>query len=229
MYACPQCARSFENTRFADGRETCPVCGAEVRQNDDRPWVDVARVTNLAEAGFLTDELVGLGIDAQIHQLNDFSALTDCWASLYLIRVPAGAARDAAARIRQHLADVDDIDAEGDAEPTGFGFTTGEHAIDPLLWRPVALVILAGVSSFVLGQRFSEQQAMKADRRPPRDSLSSAVQEIDRPFVAESAGGQPGHRLQFDERRQSWILDTDRDGDGRYDSRQAFHATGASW
>lgn len=226
MYACPQCARSFENTRFAYGDESCPGCGTEVRQNDDPAWIDVARVTNLAEAGFLTDELVGIGIDAQIHQLNDFSALTDRWESQYLLRVPAGAARDAAVRIRQHMADME---AEGDAEPAGLRFATAEHAIDPLLWRPVALVILAGVASFVLGQRFSEMQAMKADRRPPRDSLSAAFQAIDRPFVAESAGGQAGHRLQFNEKRQSWILDTDRDGDGRYDSRQAFTATGASW
>ena len=32
---------------------------------NDRQWTDVARVTNLAEAGFLTDELVGHGIDAE--------------------------------------------------------------------------------------------------------------------------------------------------------------------
>jgi hypothetical protein len=226
MYACPQCARSFENTRFADGRQSCPGCGAAVRQNDDRSWIDVARVTNLAEAGFLTDELVGLGIDAQIHQLQEFSALSDRWASLYLIRVPAAAARDAAARIRQHMAD---LDAESDAEPSEFHFTAGEHTIDPLVWRPIALVILAGVSSFVLGQRFSERQDEKADRRPPRNALSTAMEAIDRPFVTEPAGGQAGHRLQFDQRRQSWILDTDRDGDGRYDSRQAFQASGANW
>jgi hypothetical protein len=122
-----------------------------------------------------------------------------------------------------------DIDAEGDDEPAGFRYTTAEHAIDPLLWRPVALVILAGVSSFVLGQRFSEQRDEKADQRPPRSELTIAMQAIDRPFVTEPAGARSVHRLQFDGRRQSWILETDRDGDGRYDSRQAFHATGASW
>ncbi len=226
MYECPKCARSFENTRFVDGGETCPSCGSDVRQPDDPQWIDVARVANLAEAGFLTDELVGIGVDAQIHQLNEFSALTDRWDASYLIRVPASAARDAAARIREYLAEDA---AEGDAMSSGFRFTAGDQPIDPLLWRPVALVILAGVSSFVLGQRFSEQHDVKAERRPLGNSLSSIVEAIDRPFVTESAGGQPGHRLQFDRRRQSWILDTDRDGDGRYDSRQAFHATGASW
>jgi hypothetical protein len=193
----------------------------------DPAWIDVARVTNLAEAGFLTDELVGHGVDAQIHQMQEFSALTDCWASSYLIRVPAAAARDAAARIRQYL--VDDGDDGNAADSIAVGFRLiGDHTFDPSLWRPFVLVVLAGVSSFVLGQRLSDRQDQKAPRRPPRDSLSSVMESIDRPFVIESAAGQAGHRLQFDRRRQTWILDTDRDGDGSYDSRQAFHASGAS-
>ena len=36
--------------------------------------VNVARVANLAEAGFICDELIGLGMEAQIHQLEDFDA-----------------------------------------------------------------------------------------------------------------------------------------------------------
>ena len=197
-----------------------------MRTNADPGWIDLARVTNLAEAGFLTDELVGHGIDAQIHQMHEFSALTDAWATSYLIRVPSGSARDAADQIRQHLADDG---ADGESEPAGYHVSSGYQAVDPLLWRPIALVILAGVSSFVLGQRFSDRQDLKADRRPPRNSLSSTMAAIDRPFVIEPAAGKAGHRLHFDRHRQAWILDTDRDGDGRYDSRQAFHASGASW
>jgi hypothetical protein len=55
------------------------------------------------------------------------------------------------------------------------------------------------------------------------------MDSVDRPFVTESAEGKPRHRLSFDRRRDTWQLDTDRDGDGRYDNRQAFHASGASW
>lgn len=192
----------------------------------EQPWIDVARVTNLAEAGFLTDELLGNGIDAQIHQLQEFSALTDRWSSLYLIRVPVPAAQNATAHIRQHLAD-DLADIEN--EPNDFCESSVHQQLDPLLWRPVALVILAGVSSFVLGQRLSDRQDRQVERRPPRNSLASAMESIDRPFVIEAAPGQAGHRLQFDRRRQSWILDTDRDGDGRYDSTHWFQASGATW
>jgi hypothetical protein len=226
MYACPNCAATITDTRLATEGETCPRCGAASPQEDEPRWINVARVTNLAEAGYLTDELVGLGIDAQIHQMNEFSAITDRWDAQYLIRVPADAAGDAATRIREHLTDEA---ADYDQRPSAFRLMGGDQPMDPLLWRPVALVILAGVSSFVLGQRFSDMQEAKADRRPSRNSFAMAIEAIDRPFVTKSSGHEPQHRLQFDRRRQSWVLDTDGDGDGQYDSRQMYHESGASW
>jgi ribosomal protein L37AE/L43A len=55
MYDCPECASSIDPTRLTTGRGTCPDCGAPLRKDAQRPWTDVARVNNLAEAGFLTD------------------------------------------------------------------------------------------------------------------------------------------------------------------------------
>jgi hypothetical protein len=207
------------------GRETCPDCGGRLALEEDRPWIDVARVTNLAEAGFLTDELVGIGIDAQIYQLQEFSAVSHRWASLYLIRVPSHAARDAATQIRQHLADDA---AEQNGESAEFTFAAYNQPADAIFWRPVALVILAGVSSFVLGQQLSHQDDFKLERRPPRNSLATAIEQIGGPLVTEPAAGRPRHRLSFDRHRETWLLDTDRDGDGRFDRRQAFHAAGAN-
>jgi len=178
---------------------------------------------NLAEAGFLTDELVGLGFDARIHQLEEFSALNDRWAAVYLIRVPSDSAHQAAARIREYLADEV---AEPDAGAMGFRFSADSEPIDPLFWRPVALVVLAGVASFVLGQRFSEQNA---DRRPPRGSLETAIGAIGRPLVTEPRAGQPRYRLSLDRQREAWYLDTDRDGDGRYEISQQLQASGVVW
>jgi hypothetical protein len=225
MHACPKCRRTIDETRFSSG-DSCPSCGTTIEQNEKRPWTNVARLANLAEAGFLTDELIGLGIDAQVHQVNDFSALTDRWESLYVIRVPSEGTERAADRIRQHIADEAGQD---DGAPIGLRRMAPDQALEPLLWRPIALVILAGVSSFVLGQKFSEVQGVKADRRPARSSLAIAMESIDRPFVTEPIGGEPRHRIRYDRRRFAWMLETDRDGDGRYDSRQAFRANGASW
>jgi hypothetical protein len=225
MHVCPQCGRSVDPSLFSAGRDTCVQCGSNLRSQDERAWIDVARVSNLAEAGFLADELIGLDIDAQVHQQQNFSALDDRWTTHYLIRVPAAEAQSAAAQIRQYLAE----DSEREVEYRPHRYASQCESLDPILWRPVALVILAGVSSFVLGQRFSEQNDVKADRRGSRNSLSTVLESIDRPFVTAPARGKPAHRLSFDRHRQKWLLETDRDADGRFDSRQAFHASGAAW
>jgi hypothetical protein len=223
MFACPQCANTIDITYSQARYPTCPHCGADVERTANNSWIDVARVTNLAEAGFLTDELNGLGIDAQIYQLEEFSALTDRWSTVYLIRVPSHEAHQAAAQIRQHLADEA---AETESGAMGFRFSADVATMDPLFWRPVALVVLAGVASFLLGQRFSDQHV---DRRPQRGTLSTALGAIGRPMSTEPVPGQPCHRLSLDRRKEIWYLDTDRDGDGLFESRQRFQATGAAW
>jgi hypothetical protein len=119
---------------------------------------------------------------------------------------------------------VDEVE-EVDAAAIGFRFSAQSEAIDPLFWRPVALVVLAGVASFILGQRFSEQ---KLERRPARGPLATAVGKIGRPLVTDSAPGEPRYRLSVDRRRELWLLDVDRDGDGIYDRQHHFPAHAAA-
>jgi hypothetical protein len=90
----------------------------------------------------------------------------------------------------------------------------------------VALVVLAGVASFLAGQRFSEQNV---DRRAPRASLSTAIRSIGRPFVTEPTPNQPRYRLSLDRGSNAWSLETDRDGDGMYDTRQTFQTSASAW
>jgi predicted RNA-binding Zn-ribbon protein involved in translation (DUF1610 family) len=219
---CQNCATSFDATRLHAARRTCPNCGEAIEKRDPVPWTNVARIANLAEAGFLTDELVGLGIDARIHQLDDFNALSDRWTSLYLIQVPPENAEEAAAQIQRHR--DDDLRNYGDNQSYPLPFSS--QVMDPLFWRPVALIVLTGIASFVIGQRLSGQNAA---RPSASNSLPSTVNQIGRPFVTEPAPGKARHRLSFDSRQQAWSLDTDRDNDGRFDVRQQFHATGAAW
>jgi len=204
------------------GRATCPHCGTPLERDQPARWINVARVANLAEAGFLVDELAGEGIEARIYQSEDFSALTDRWQVSYLIQSPPSAAPSAAAHIRRHLAEMETY-----TDPaTGGEGESARPAVDPMLWRPVAIVILAGMASFVLGQRFA------ADRdppKPPRNSLSSAISAIGRPLMTEPIAGQPRHRLYYHWRDQAWYLDTDANADGRFEARQRFHAAGTRW
>ena len=219
---CPSCATSYDASRLDGSRRTCPNCGGAIKRQDTVPWTNVARVANLAEAGFLTDELVGLGIEARIHQLDDFNALNDRWTSLYLIQVPSDFAEDAAAQIERHR--DDDLRNQGDDQSQPLPLSS--QIMDPLFWRPVALIVLTGIASFVIGQRLS---GPNAGRPLATDSLQSTANQIGRPFVTEPVAGKPRYRLSFDGRQQAWSLDTDRDNNGRYDTRQQFHASGTAW
>jgi hypothetical protein len=221
-FACPNCATSYDASRPHAARNTCPNCGAVIKPHDTDLWSNIARVANLAEAGFLTDELVGLGIDARIHRLDDFNAVSDRWTSLYLIQVPSENAEEAAAQIQRHR--DDDILNQGDHQTHPFSLSS--QLMDPLFWRPVALIVLTSIASFVVGQRLSAQNG---GRPLASNSLPSTANQIGRPFVTEPVAGKPRYRLSFDSRQQAWLLDTDRDNDGLYDAHQRFHATGAAW
>ena len=176
MNICSQCASPFELIHPDSNHSRCPFCGAKQCRTESAPWVDVARVTSLAEAGFLSDELIGLDIEAQIYQLEEFDASAHRGGTAYLIRVPKSRAQDAAARIREHLAE----DMAGSDGTGGFSFSSATAAIDPAYWRPVALMVLAGVASFTLGQQFPEQ---RAKNRAPEKALPTAVEGIGRPLL----------------------------------------------
>jgi predicted RNA-binding Zn-ribbon protein involved in translation (DUF1610 family) len=219
---CRHCSTSIELAGRSAFRQTCPNCGGTIERQDPISWINVARIANLAEAGFLTDELIGLGIAARIHQLEDFNALNDRWTALYLIQVSVENADAAAAQIQSHHDDDVHNRAQSQSPPS----LLSSRMMDPLFWRPVALIVLTGIASFVIGQRLSVQNGARSSES---NSLPSAANQIGRPFVTEPVAGQPRYRLSFDSPRQAWSLEIDRDNDGRYDGRRQFHATGAAW
>src|SRR3954468_10652703 len=91
---CPHCGTTFDRSPNASSPSTCSDCGPPFKHDVTDSWVNVARVANLAEAGFLNDELIGAGIDARIHQLEEFNAVYDRWSAAYLIQVPEEAAEE---------------------------------------------------------------------------------------------------------------------------------------
>jgi hypothetical protein len=213
MHYCEQCARSVEPVEPNRSSQICPRCGAPLKLVQQDGWINVARLTSLAEAGFLADELMNEDLEARIYAAESFSVLTDRWTPSYLIQVPAESVHEAAAAIRRRLSEEPFIDQEYD-----------DDRPDPVHWRPAALVLVAGAMCFVLGQQFGRQ----LDRHRPAapNSLSAIVGAIGRPMLTEPAPGQPRYRLMYQRREQTWYLDTDADGDGRYESRREFHASG---
>ena len=194
----------------------CPQCGHSPSESQAYEWVDVARVSNLAEAGFLSDELNGVGLESRVHQLDEFSAASDRWSSRYLIRVPEHFAREAASHIEKYL-----FEEENGRRPIldVMRNPLGRNTNEPLSWRPVLLVVIAGIASFALGQRFSEHAP---PRRPRAEPLSTAIAAINKRFTTEPMANQPRHRLSIDQRQKQWTLETDRDNDGVYDETRHF-------
>lgn len=218
MHYCQQCARPVEPVESNRSPQTCPRCGATLQQEQKSGWVNVARLTNLAEAGFLADELVSDGLEARIYSSESFSALTDNWTLSYMIQVPTASAHEAAARIRRWLAD------EQASEQELAGQFGNDDAADPVHWRPVAVVLVAGAMCFVLGHQLAQRTA---ERRPvARDSLAATIDAIGEPLLTEPIPGVPRHRLSYQRGDQTWLLDTDTDGDGRFDTRRRFQSTG---
>ncbi|HEX3599706.1 MAG TPA: hypothetical protein VHU84_06150 [Lacipirellulaceae bacterium] len=199
-----------------------PDCTPTSDEKGHEEWTDVARVANLAEAGFIADELNGRGIRARIHQLNEFRAASDRWSSQYLIRVQSEDASKAAEHVRQYLTE----DGPGN-RPTldAFRFSLRDRTGDPPSWRPIVAFVLFGVAGFVLGQRFAEESA---SLHASPVALPKVVEEIGRPLITEPAANQPRYRLSFDRRRQLWTVDADRDNDGIFESGQQFTAAGAA-
>jgi hypothetical protein len=186
-------------------------------------WLDVARVANLAEAGFIVDELIGLGFQARVHQFDEFSAALDRWSAQYLIQVPIEIAEAVADHIRQYLAE------EPRAPRTTFEMFRESVTAVPRertsTLRPVLIVMLVGVASFILGHQYSEQAAPSPRRST---DLSTEIANLDLPFISESLANQPTYRLSFDQRRHCWTLGEDRDHDGVYESNRQFTAAGAA-
>jgi len=220
MHYCEQCARSVEPVEPNRSSQICPRCGAALKQVEPDGWINVARLTSLAEAGFLTDELVSEGQEARVYAAESFSVLSDRWTPSYLIQVPSDSVHEAAEVIRRRLEEDQFLDQ-------GLADEFDEGRPDPVHWRPVALVLVAGAMCFVLGQQFARQ--MDQPGPLPRNSLPATVDAIGQPLFTEPAPGQPRYRLTYQRRGQIWYLDTDADGDGRYEGRQKFQASRENW
>lgn len=221
MTICPECQRTFDPAVLTTSPIRCPFCDTDLAEN----WQAVARVTNLAEAGFLANDLTSCGIESRIFASESFSAVAGRWSVAYLIQVSSHDAAAARGQICQHLTghgralsdDRDRVLTDGEDQP-----------ISPVFWRPVALMVLAGMASFVVGQQLGGERA-RPDRPPRGSSLPAVVGSVGGTLSTELVAGSPHQRLWFNNRQRSWYLETDSDGDGEFERRDRFHANGAPW
>jgi hypothetical protein len=183
------------------------------------PWVDVARVANLAEAGYIADELTGLGFQTRVQPLKEFSAANDRWSDHYLIRVPEPSALAAAELVREHLSP--------DSPNNRTLLTTIRNSVADenghSAWKPIASIVLVSVTSFILGHQLTEGPAT---RRVPTNALAAALSETGQAFVSKLRPNQAQYQLSFDQPHRLWTLSADRDHDGVFESSRQFTAFG---
>ena len=204
------CSRCGGKLKSSYEREVCPHCGGERPPGDSLSWVLIARLSNLAEAGFFADWLEGDGIPARVHHRHGFSAIEDAWDTTYELHVSAGDAERALAILREALSEESE-EAAMTAEPgpgrRGNTFLRGS----PLIW-----MILAGGIAYVLGR-----SGWVPAQREVQSALWHVVAESP-PLWSEPRAGQPRRCLRYDAPSGVVILDLDVDGDGRWDRQQRF-------
>jgi len=214
MQRCPECHRDFEVHDTAT-HGVCRFCGAEWNaETDTQQWASVARLKNVAEAGFLVNLLAEDDVAAQLCQYDDFSALDGCWNSVFVLRVPRKDAQLASRRISEIMS----VSEEEEVESARLV----EVSAAPIPWRPIALTVLVGSVAFLIGQA-SSKDSQTPPRASAQDALWDTVSQINAPFTTPRTPGKPAHRLWFDATSGKYHLETDADGDGRFELGKEFH------
>lgn len=220
MPTCTDCGRSFDPAIFGQSPVACPHCGRALAADAKGKWQNVARVASLAEAGYLVNLMGASAVTARIFEDRTFGAIAGAWEHAYLIQVPTDQVSAAASMLRQESAAADN--EEGD-EWSNQKRCDEENLV---FWRPVALMALAGVASFVVGQRFA-QQSGDGRERPYAESLVAAMEQAGRPLVTEPRGHGARHRFEYNRHQRAWYVQSDRNGDGHFESIREFRGRDA--
>jgi hypothetical protein len=218
MPTCPRCDAFITSVDSANG--DCPQCHAaehEARDARHGDWRSAAKVTNLAEAGYLVSRLAGEGIEARLFQSESFSAMNGSWSSTYVLQVPATMLEDAGEILRSEAEEFEREQPEYDS----FGEPIDDEPVHLVFWRPVALMAVAGLATLWLGQRVADPRPRVAPHRSAA-ALGAAMEAVGKPFVVTTDAGRVYHRLRYHSGNRTWYLESDTDGDGRLDRHQRF-------
>lgn len=214
MPLCPHC-HSHTPLGASQLGEPCPECGE--KSADDSGYRDIARIGNLAEAGYLVSRLDAEGMEADLAVRESFDAVTGAWNQTYVLQVPA---QDLAAAKEVLLDEAAEANYE-EAEFARRGEPLDDEPVHLVFWRPVALMAVAGLATLWLSGRVLEQRQRAAPQRG-NQALGSAVDAIGQPFTVQTQTGRVVHRLRYSKANRTWLLESDTDGDGQLDRISRF-------
>ncbi len=191
----------------------CSGCGVKLPGVQD--WVPVARMANLAEAGYMADYLAQEEIATDIAQENDFNAAAGAWLSSYIVRV----SRDDEKSSRRLLTTGEY--GEGDQLPDDWQRTTG-NSPGSFSWSAMKRICFVCV---VVGLVYL---ALDIQPQQPGQGQEGEVISFEQ-FMSQQPGPWIHHdpagvrsELFFNPEQNCMMLEQDRDGDGVTDYYQTF-------
>lgn len=196
----------------------------------------LARVGNLAEAGYLASLLEAEGIPATIRVAENFNAVTGAWTVAYQLDVSDDDKFRAARLLRQEAdarARGDEPSQRGGEFPTDVSDTRfGAEPIDEAanLLRPLTLlVVVAAVGWGFFARNGAGRNVRAVPNAEPAAALGAAVRSLGAPLYATDGPDRPLHRLRFDAENRCWELAIDADRDGRFETNRRFGAAAVGW
>lgn len=211
MMLCCRCGVKLEGRAQGQLCRKCELSGCE---REASSWAAIARLSNLAEAGYFADWLEGEGITARVFHRHSFTAVDDVWNTTYELHVPSADAERAVVILRETLTeDADDEEAAG-GERNFERRSSGLRAGSPLLW-----ILVAGSLAYVLGRTGGAPHV----QRESQTRLWQVVAESP-PLFSEPRAGQPRRCLRYDPQAREIVLLVDLDVDGQWDLQRRFAA-----
>lgn len=212
MLDCPFCRHRFESSSN-DNQVTCPQCGCDVEVSTK--WSSIARLTNLAEAGYFEHLLRSQGIVPRIIARDDFDALRGGWQPTFVMQVRGTDADRGVAAMQQ---DVET--AENHVSPHGDEDDDDEATSR---WMPVALMLVAGGLVY-WGGGGGGLAPRPPQARDRQQTLWKALTETPQPLFSPEGPRGSRRQIRYDAQSDRLYVEEDFDGDGRMDRRRAFSA-----
>ncbi|MFP6575531.1 MAG: hypothetical protein VB912_10285 [Pirellulaceae bacterium] len=216
-FQCPQCNLTLTETDQLP--QVCTGCGADLSELQKVvDWVPIARVSNLAEAGYLVDFLTARRIGSDITEENEFNAAAGAWYSSFVLRV----AQENADAARSLLTTGEYGEEETSLDEhwqqvSGGGLVNSSTQF--LKWA-LLLLVIAGVAAVILND---DQKPAPPGQPVEAQSFHEFLAQQPGPWIFENESGVRSY-LYFNAVQNRLTVKQDLDGDGTLEYQRTFQA-----
>lgn len=215
-----KCSQCGQITRDSASATEGPISGRAV-----------ARVANLAEAGYLVSLLEAEGIEATVHPVESFNAVSGVWTLAHQLSVAEDRALDAARVLRAEADARLDAAEPAETRQAAYGDSYGVGGSDEPanLIRPLTLLLVAAAVAWgLLGRHGAGKNGRAVGDTEPAAALGPALRALGLPLYAADGPNRPLHRFRFDAEAACWELASDADRDGDFETLRRFQAVAAN-